>query len=45
MMIRLSSCKTHGTDERERGRDETRVYTVVELAGKTTHRVSDGFRK
>lgn len=32
---------THRTDDRGHGREETRVYTVVKLGGRTTHRVSD----
>ena len=36
--------KTHRTDDRGHGREEMRLYTVVELSKHTTHRVGDDVR-
>ena len=35
---------THRTDERGHGREETRIYTTVQLNKHTTHRVDDAAR-
>lgn len=41
----LLKVKTHRTDERGHGREETRVDAVVQLSERTIHRVSDEVRE